>query len=83
MIEEGHSVVIHEGKQEHKVVLPIFLADLSVLVIHADGQTPKVVDHTPEGGRRMLANVQWWKKTPKVMDQTHEGESFLVSMTCT
>jgi hypothetical protein len=73
VIEEGHSVVIHEGQQEHNVLLPIFTANLSVLVVHVDGQTPKVVDHTPEGGRRMLANVQWWKKTPKVMDQTPEG----------
>jgi len=47
VVDEGHSVVIHWERQEHKVVLPIFLADLSLLPIHADGQAPKVVDHTP------------------------------------
>lgn len=53
VVEEGHSVVIHfEAKQEQQVVLPIFLANLSMLVIHADGQAPTVVDHTP---RRILA----------------------------
>jgi len=52
VVDEGHLVVIHEGKQEHKVLLPIFLANLSMLVIHADGQAPKVVDQTP---RRILA----------------------------
>jgi len=52
VVDEGRSVVIHEGKQEHKVLLPIFLANLSMLVIHADGQAPKVVDQTP---RRILA----------------------------
>ncbi len=57
-------------------MLPIFLADLSMLVIHADGQAPKVVDHTPEGSRRILAHEQWWKKAPKVKDQTSEGGVF-------
>ena len=51
VVDEGHSVVIHWERQEHKVVLPIFLADLSLLLIHADGQAPKVVDQTP---RRVL-----------------------------
>jgi hypothetical protein len=73
VVDEGHSVVIHMKKQERKAELPIFLADLSMLVIRVDGQAPKVVDHTPEGGRRMLANEQWWKKAPKVTDQTPEG----------
>jgi hypothetical protein len=50
VVDEGHLIVIHEGKQEHKVVLPIFMANLSMLVIHADGQAPKVMDQTPEGG---------------------------------
>jgi hypothetical protein len=50
VVDEGRLVVIHEGRQEHKVVLPVFLADLSMLVIHADGQAPKVLDQTPEGG---------------------------------
>jgi hypothetical protein len=62
VVDEGHSVVIHMRKQERKAEIPIFLADLSMLVIGVDGQAPKVVDHTPEGGRKMPANEQWWKE---------------------
>jgi hypothetical protein len=65
VVEEGHSVVIHWGRQERKAELPIFLAGFSMLMIHADGQAPKVVDQTPEGVPGVLAHVKWWKKTPK------------------
>ena len=50
VVEEGHSVVIHWGRQEHKVMLPIFLADLSMLVIHAEGQAPRSWIRRPRGG---------------------------------
>ena len=58
VVDEGHSIVIQWGRQEDKVVLPIFLANLSILAIHADGQALKVVDHTPEGG--VLFGVDDW-----------------------
>jgi len=73
VVDEGHLVVIHEGRQEHKVVVPVFMAGFSMMVIQADGQAPQVVDRTP---RRILANVKWWKKAPKVVDQAHEGGVF-------
>jgi hypothetical protein len=73
VVDEGHSVVIQWGRQEHKDMIPIFMANLSMIVMQADGQAPKVVDHTP---RRTLANVKWWKKAPKVVDQAHEGGVF-------
>jgi hypothetical protein len=73
VVDEGHSVVIHWARQERKAELPIFLAGFSMLVIHADGQAPKVVDQTPEGGRGLLTHVQWWKKATKVTDQMPFG----------
>jgi hypothetical protein len=74
VVDEGHLVVIHEGRQEHKVVVPVFMANLAILVIQADGQAPKVIDHAP--GRVVAANVKWWKKAPKAVDQAHEGGVF-------
>jgi hypothetical protein len=69
VVDEGHLVIIHEGRQENKVLLPVFMANLSMVVIEADGQAPKVVDRTP---RRMPADEQWWKKAPKIKDQARE-----------
>jgi hypothetical protein len=70
VVDEGHLVVIHEGRQELKVAVPIFLADLSMLVVHADGQVPRVVDRTP---RKVVAREQWWKPAPQVKGQIPEG----------
>ncbi len=51
VIDEGHLVVIREAPESHDVLVPIFTANQTLLVIKAEGPAPRVLDRTPvEGG---------------------------------